>query len=76
MSHLELGELLLETGDGHSWLVLALSEISREDLNRVGSKAATLGELLRSGFAVPEGYVLTTTAFRSFTRENKLTEGR
>ncbi len=56
--------------------VLALSEISREDLNRVGSKAATLGELLGSGFAVPEGYVLTTTAFRSFTRENKLTEGK
>jgi hypothetical protein len=43
----------LEAGDGHSGLVLALSEISREDLNRVGSKAATLSELLRSGFAVP-----------------------
>ncbi len=55
--------------------VLALSEISREDLNRVGSKAATLGELLRSGFAVPEGYVLTTSTFRSFVRENELTQG-
>ncbi len=47
----------MEAGDGHGGLVLALSEISREDLNRVGSKAATLGELLGSGFVVPEGYV-------------------
>ncbi len=45
----------MEAGEGHGGLVLALSEISREDLNRVGSTAATLGELLRSGFAVPEG---------------------
>jgi hypothetical protein len=53
MSHLELGELLLEAGDGHSGLILALSVISREDFNRVGSKAATEGRgTLRSRLAL------------------------
>jgi pyruvate, water dikinase len=33
---------------------------------RVGGKGASLGELRRAGIAIPDGFVLTTDAFRSF----------
>jgi pyruvate,water dikinase len=39
------------------------------DLNavpRVGGKGASLGELRRAGIAIPDGFVLTVDAFRSF----------
>ncbi len=34
------------------------------DLSQVGGKAANLGELIRAGFDVPPGFVLTTEAYR------------
>jgi len=43
-------------------LVLPLDEVGSADASRVGRKAATLGELKRAGFPVPEGVVLTTEA--------------
>ncbi len=52
--------------------VLELSKIAQEDLPEVGAKAANLGLLLHSGFPVPEGFVLTTGAFRRFITENQL----
>lgn len=55
--------------------VLALDEVSREDASLVGNKAAILGELLKSGFTVPPGYVLTTSAFGRFLTENGLARG-
>jgi pyruvate,water dikinase len=45
-------------------LVLSLDAIGASDLERVGGKAANLGELLRAGFPVPDGFVLTTEAYR------------
>jgi pyruvate, water dikinase len=33
---------------------------------RVGGKGASLGELRRAGIAIPDGFVLTTEAFRNF----------
>lgn len=33
---------------------------------RVGGKGASLGELRRAGIAIPDGFVLTTDAFREF----------
>ena len=48
--------------------IFPLSEVSRSDSNFVGNKAAVLGELIRLGFAVPNGYVLTTTALKSLAR--------
>ena len=44
-------------------LVLPLAELGREDLPLVGGKAASLGELVRAGFPVPEGFCLTTAAY-------------
>src|SRR5918912_1029727 len=45
-------------------LVLSLDAIGASDLERVGGKAANLGELMRAGFPVPDGFVLTTEAYR------------
>lgn len=45
-------------------LVLPLTAIGRADLPRAGGKGANLGELLRAGFSVPEGFCLTTAAYR------------
>jgi pyruvate,water dikinase len=43
-------------------LVLPLDEVGLADALRVGRKAATLGELRRAGFPVPQGVVLATEA--------------
>ncbi|GAA3428013.1 PEP/pyruvate-binding domain-containing protein [Streptosporangium nondiastaticum] len=42
--------------------VLALSRIGLDDVSGVGRKAAVLGELGRAGFAVPDGFAVTTGA--------------
>ena len=52
--------------------VRLLNNVSRSQINDVGSKAANLGELIKSGFPVPEGYVLTTKAFERFIQANNL----
>jgi phosphohistidine swiveling domain-containing protein len=46
-----------------SALAVSLSSISRWDLASVGGKAANLGELLKAGFSVPEGFVIRSEAF-------------
>ncbi|MGH3645685.1 MAG: PEP/pyruvate-binding domain-containing protein [Micromonosporaceae bacterium] len=38
--------------------VRPLATLTQADVDRVGSKAALLGELLRAGFPVPDGYVI------------------
>ncbi len=47
-------------------LIRFLNELERQDSASVGTKAAALGELLRSGFPVPNGLVLTTAAYAEF----------
>jgi len=42
--------------------ILSLTELTMDDVAVVGGKAAALGEMLRAGFAVPPGFVLTTAA--------------
>lgn len=44
-------------------VVIALSECSASDLNDCGGKAANLGELVRAGFPVPDGFVVSTSAY-------------
>jgi pyruvate,water dikinase len=44
-------------------LVAPLSAFGREDLAMAGGKAANLGELVRNGFPVPGGFVVTTHAY-------------
>ncbi|AQZ65642.1 phosphoenolpyruvate synthase [[Actinomadura] parvosata subsp. kistnae] len=44
-------------------LVAPLSAFGRADLAVAGGKGANLGELVRSGFPVPDGFVVTTHAY-------------
>ena len=41
-----------------------LEELGRADLRLAGGKGANLGELVRAGFPVPGGFVVTTDAYR------------
>lgn len=45
-------------------LVRPLAELASSDIAVAGGKGANLGELMRSGFAVPDGFVVTTDAYR------------
>ena len=46
-------------------VVLPLSALSAGMLDTVGGKAANLGELIGAGFTVPDGFVVTTEAYRA-----------
>lgn len=52
------------------WL-RSLSQLSTVDAGAYGNKAAQLGELIRHGFNVPQGFALSAEAFRSHF-ENEL----
>src|SRR5215213_7030895 len=52
--------------------VVDLTQLGAWDLDRAGGKAANLGELLRAGFPVPPGFVITTTAYDLAVRSNNL----
>jgi rifampicin phosphotransferase len=52
--------------------VAPIHYFSRADLEQVGGKAANLGELVRAGFPVPPGFVVTTAAYAQFLADNEL----
>src|SRR5215216_8024912 len=58
--------------DDRSVLVVDLAHLGTQDLNRGGGKAANLGELLRAGFPVPPGFVITTAAYELVVTSNEL----
>jgi phosphohistidine swiveling domain-containing protein len=45
-------------------------DISSADLSVVGGKGANLGEMTGAGFSVPQGFAVTTEAFRVFLQKN------
>ncbi|MCL5970065.1 MAG: phosphoenolpyruvate synthase, partial [Patescibacteria group bacterium] len=47
-------------------------EIRKEDVPLVGGKGANLGEIVNAGFPVPNGFVITSSAYYDFIRENNL----
>lgn len=47
--------------------VVSLSEVGLDDVQFVGGKAANLGELIRAGYRVPGGFVVTTDAYAAAT---------
>jgi rifampicin phosphotransferase len=49
-----------------------LADFGRTDLDAAGGKGAALGELVRQGFPVPEGFVITTDAYRLLLAETGL----
>jgi phosphoenolpyruvate synthase/pyruvate phosphate dikinase len=48
--------------------VLGLRELGRDDIARAGGKGANLGELIKAGFDVPDGFVLTTEVYAAALR--------
>ncbi len=56
----------------HSPLVRPLGELSATALEIAGGKGANLGDLLRAGFPVPDGFVVTTAAYDAFVAANDL----
>jgi len=46
------------------------NEISKDDINLVGGKGANLGEMVKSGFPVPNGFIVTSEAYYYFLIEN------
>jgi len=47
-----------------------LEKISEKDHRIVGNKAVNLNRLIKAGFAVPKGFVITSTTFSIFLKEN------
>lgn len=46
--------------------VLSFSEVDHSSISYVGGKGANLGELCKAGFPVPDGFCITTRAYRDF----------
>lgn len=49
-----------------SRLVIALDDVGAGDAGQVGGKGANLGEMLRNGFPVPPGFVVSADAYAGF----------
>jgi pyruvate,water dikinase len=47
-------------------------DIDKGDGNTVGGKGANLGEMSRSGFPVPNGFVVTVNAYKAFLEETQI----
>ena len=52
--------------------IATLDAFTRADIGTAGGKGANLGELLRAGFPVPLGFVLTTAAYDRFVAASGL----
>ena len=53
-------------------LVVNFSEVSKNDIDLVGGKVSSLGELIKTNIPVPEGFAVTSFAYESFIKENNL----
>ncbi len=60
------------TASDRADLVVDLARMSSRNLAVAGGKAANLGELLRAGFPVPPGFVITTAAYDQVVQKNGL----
>lgn len=54
--------------------VMPLQAFGQNALRRAGGKSANLGELIRAGFPVPPGFVVTTASYDRFVVHNHLDE--
>lgn len=52
--------------------ILWFKDIDKHDIPLVGGKGANLGEMLRAGFPVPDGFCVTASAYRRVIEENHL----
>ena len=52
--------------------IIWLAELDANMIPSVGGKGANLGELLKAGFSVPNGFAVTTTAFNQTMEANEI----
>jgi pyruvate,water dikinase len=52
--------------------VLWFNQVSLEDVNIVGGKGGNLGEMYQLGIPVPNGFIVTSSAYFQFIEENNL----
>lgn len=52
--------------------IKAFDEISKNDVNLVGGKGASLGEMVKAGIPVPPGFIITTDGFQKDVGEETL----
>jgi hypothetical protein len=63
------------SGTGHGSpapLVGSLADFGATDMALAGGKGANLGELIRAGFPVPAGFIITTSAYTAMLDETGL----
>ena len=53
-------------------LIKRFSEISKNDVEIAGGKAASLGEMIKARISVPQGFVILSAAFDKFLEETDL----
>ncbi len=54
-------------------LVVWFSDVDKDDIPLVGGKGANLGEMTKAHFPVPNGFIVTSSAYYEFLRDNNLT---
>ena len=59
---------------GRQTPVLWLERVRSEDIDSVGGKGASLGEMTAAGLPVPPGFVVTAESYRSFIEETGIDE--
>src|SRR3989344_6263854 len=52
--------------------ILWFSEVDKDDIPLVGGKGANLGEMIQSGFPVPDGFIVSSLAYKEFVKRNNL----
>lgn len=55
-------------------LVVRFSEVDKNDIGLVGGKGANLGEMLRAGIPVPDGFIVTSESWYHFIDSTGLRE--
>jgi pyruvate,water dikinase len=53
-------------------LVVNFNQVDKGDIAIVGGKGANLGEMVKAGFPVPEGFIVTAKAYYHLLEENNL----
>ncbi|AKA68075.1 PEP/pyruvate-binding domain-containing protein [Clostridium scatologenes] len=52
--------------------VVDLNHVRKDDILKVGGKGANLGEMIKAGINVPEGFCITSKAYFSYIGENNI----
>src|SRR5258706_5325426 len=55
-------------------LLLPFSSVSKDDIHIAGHKGVVLGELVKAKIPIPDGFIVTTSAYSEFFREGNLFE--